>query len=164
MTLRVGCGFDVHALVPGRRLLLGGVDIPYQRGLLGHSDADVLLHAITDALLGAAGVGDIGRLFPDSDERYRDADSRALLRQAVQFVRAAGWQIENVDCTVLAQAPKIRPYVPAMQAAIASDLGIDATAVSIKGKTTEWLGFIGRGEGIAAQAVVLLSRPEPRYG
>ncbi|MCX8005404.1 MAG: 2-C-methyl-D-erythritol 2,4-cyclodiphosphate synthase [Burkholderiaceae bacterium] len=160
MTLRVGCGFDVHALVPGRRLRLGGVDIAYERGLLGHSDADVLLHAITDALLGAAGLGDIGRLFPDSDERHRDADSRALLRQAVQAVRAAGWQIENVDCTVLAQAPKIGPYVPAMQAAIAADLGIDAAAVSVKGKTTERLGFVGRAEGIAAQAVALLSRAE----
>lgn len=154
--LRVGQGFDVHALVPGRRLLIGGVEIPHSHGLLGHSDADVLLHAITDALLGAAGLGDIGRLFPDSDDAHKDADSVKLLETAMLRVRAAGWQVINVDCTVIAQRPKIAPHVPAMQAVIARALGIDAAAVSIKGKTTEWLGFTGRGEGIAAQAVALL--------
>lgn len=158
MRLRVGCGFDVHALVPGRRLVLGGIEIAHARGLLGHSDADVLLHAITDALLGAAGLGDIGRLFPDSDGRYRDANSRALLRQAVERVRGAGWRIDNVDCTVIAQTPKIAPYIEAMRAAIAADLGVVTDAVNVKGKTTERLGFVGRGEGIAAQAVVLLAR------
>jgi 2-C-methyl-D-erythritol 2,4-cyclodiphosphate synthase len=158
MKLRVGCGFDVHALVPGRRLLLGGVEIAHASGLLGHSDADVVLHAITDALLGAAGLGDIGRLYPDSDARFKDADSRVLLRQVVQRLRAAGWRIENVDCTVIAQAPKIAPYVEAMRAAIAADLEVAVDAVNVKGKTTERLGFVGRGEGIAAQAVALLVR------
>lgn len=156
MKLRVGCGFDVHALVPGRRLVLGGVEIAHASGLLGHSDADVVLHAIADALLGAAGWGDIGGLYPDSDARFKDADSRLLLRQVVQRLRAAGWRIENVDCTVIAQAPKIAPYVDAMRAAIAADLAIAADAVNVKGKTTERLGFVGRGEGIAAQAVALL--------
>lgn len=156
MRIRVGCGFDVHALVPGRRLVLGGVEIPHAGGLLGHSDADVLAHAITDAVLGAAGLGDIGRLFPDTDARFKDADSRALLRQAVAQVRGAGWRIENVDCTVIAQAPKIAPYIDAMRAAIAADLGVDIEAVNVKGKTTERLGFVGRAEGIAAQAVALL--------
>ena len=154
--LRVGQGFDVHALVPGRRLLIGGVEIPHDRGLLGHSDADVLLHAITDAVLGAAGLGDIGGLFPESDAAHKDADSLELLAQAVTRVQAAGWRVVNVDCTVIAQRPKIAPYVPAMQAAIAGALGIAASEISIKGKTTEWLGFTGRGEGIAAQAVALL--------
>jgi len=153
---RVGTGFDVHALVPGRSLLLGGVAIDYARGLLAHSDGDVLLHAIADAVLGAAGFGDIGRMFPDNDDRWRGADSRALLRQAVAHVRDAGWTVENVDCTVIAQAPKIAPHVDAMRAVIASDLSVDVAAVSVKGKTTERLGFTGRGEGIAAQAVVLL--------
>jgi 2-C-methyl-D-erythritol 2,4-cyclodiphosphate synthase len=153
---RVGTGFDVHALVPGRRLLLGGVAIDHPRGLLAHSDGDVLLHAIADAVLGAAGFGDIGRMFPDNDDRWRGADSRALLRQIVARVREAGWSVENVDCTVIAQAPKIAPHVDAMRAAIASDLSVDVAAVNVKGKTTERLGFTGRGEGIAAQAVVLL--------
>jgi 2-C-methyl-D-erythritol 2,4-cyclodiphosphate synthase len=156
--IRVGSGFDVHALVPGRRLVLGGVEIEHERGLLAHSDGDVLLHAITDAVLGAAGLGDIGRLFPDDDERWRGADSRALLRQVIERVRKAGWRVENVDCTVIAQAPKIAPHVEAMRQAIAQDLEIDSGAVSIKGKTTERLGFTGRGEGIAAQAVVLLAQ------
>jgi 2-C-methyl-D-erythritol 2,4-cyclodiphosphate synthase len=154
--LRVGQGFDVHALVPGRRLLVGGVEIPHDKGLLGHSDADVLLHAITDAVLGAAGLGDIGRLFPDSDAAYKDVDSLQLLQQAVAKVQAAGWRVVNLDCTVIAQRPKIAPHVAAMQAAIAGALGIAPGAVNIKGKTTEWLGFTGRGEGIAAQAVALL--------
>ena len=156
MKTRVGTGFDVHALVPGRPLLLGGVEIEHARGLLAHSDGDVLLHAIADALLGAAGLGDIGRMFPDDDERWRGADSRALLRRVVARVSEAGWHVENVDCTVIAQAPKIAQYVDAMRAAIAHDLALDPAAVNIKGKTTERLGFTGRGEGIAAQAVVLL--------
>jgi 2-C-methyl-D-erythritol 2,4-cyclodiphosphate synthase len=153
---RVGQGFDVHALVPGRKLLIGGVEIPHATGLLGHSDADVLLHAITDAVLGAAGLGDIGGLFPDTDAANKDADSLQLLRQAVARVQAAGWHVVNVDCTVIAQRPKIAPHVPAMQAAIAAALGIAPAEVNVKGKTTEWLGFTGRGEGIAAQAVALL--------
>lgn len=158
MKIRVGQGFDVHALVAGRRLVIGGVDIPHERGLLGHSDADVLLHAITDALLGAAGLGDIGRLFPDSDPKYRDADSRALLRTAVARIAAGGWRIGNVDATIVAEQPKLAPHVPAMCAAIAADCGIEADAVNVKGKTSEKLGSVGRGEGIAAHAVVLLLR------
>jgi 2-C-methyl-D-erythritol 2,4-cyclodiphosphate synthase len=158
-TFRVGQGFDVHALVPGRRLVIGGVEIPFERGLLGHSDADVLLHAITDAILGAAGLGDIGQLFPDSDERHRDADSRELLRLATQCVRDAGWRIENVDATVIAERPRIAPHVAAMRAVIAACTGLDPMAVSVKGTTTEKLGTTGRGEGIAAQAVALLVRP-----
>lgn len=156
MKIRVGQGFDVHALVSGRRLVIGGVEIAHDRGLLGHSDADVLLHAITDAVLGAAGLGDIGRLFPDSDQRFKDADSRVLLRQAVERVAKAGWKIGNVDATVIAERPKIAPHVAAMCAHVAADCGIEAGAVNIKGKTSETLGFAGRGEGIAAQAVVLL--------
>jgi 2-C-methyl-D-erythritol 2,4-cyclodiphosphate synthase len=158
MQIRVGQGFDVHALVPGRRLLLGGVEIAHERGLLGHSDADVLLHAITDALLGAAGLRDIGAMFPDTDARFKDADSRVLLREAVARVTGERWQIQNVDCTVVAQQPKIAQYVPAMCEAIAADLRIDVEAVNVKGKTTEHLGFTGRGEGIAAFAVALLTR------
>lgn len=158
MNIRIGQGFDVHALVPGRPLIMGGVTIPYEFGLLGHSDADVLLHAITDALLGAAGLGDIGKHFPDTDAAYRGADSRVLLRAAMKSVTKAGWQVVNVDATIVAQAPKIRPYVDAMIANIASDLGVDVGQVNIKGKTTEWLGFAGRGEGVAAQAVALLQK------
>jgi 2-C-methyl-D-erythritol 2,4-cyclodiphosphate synthase len=155
---RIGQGYDVHALVPGRRCIIGGVDIPHDRGLLGHSDADVLLHAITDALLGAAGLGDIGRMFPDSDPQWAGADSRVLLRGAVAKVGAAGWRVANVDATVICQMPKISPHVAAMCANIAADLGVAATAINIKGKTTEKLGFTGRGEGIAAEAVALLVR------
>jgi len=155
--LRVGQGYDVHALVPGRRLVVGGVDIPFERGLLGHSDADVLLHAITDAILGAAALGDIGTLFPDSDDAYRGADSRELLRTAVERVRAAGWRVVNVDATVIAERPKILPHVPAMRAAVAACTGAPADAVNIKGKTNEKLGALGRNEGIAAHAVVLLA-------
>lgn len=158
MEFRVGQGYDVHALVPGRKLILGGVTIPHSAGLLGHSDADALLHAITDAILGAAGLGDIGRMFPDSDERWKGADSRVLLRGAVTAVRAAGWRLGNVDSTVIAQAPRISPHVPAMRENIAADLGIAADCVNVKGKTTERLGFAGRGEGIAAEAVALLLR------
>ncbi|MDK9715803.1 MAG: 2-C-methyl-D-erythritol 2,4-cyclodiphosphate synthase [Sulfuritalea sp.] len=157
---RIGQGYDVHALTPGRKLILGGVEIPHHQGLLGHSDADVLLHAITDAILGAAALGDIGRMFPDSDAQWEGADSRRLLRGAVAAVNAADWRVGNIDATVIAQAPKIAPHVEAMCANIAADLGIAATAVNIKGKTTERLGFTGRGEGIAAQAVALLVRKE----
>jgi 2-C-methyl-D-erythritol 2,4-cyclodiphosphate synthase len=153
---RVGQGYDVHALTPGRKLILGGVEIPHHQGLLGHSDADALLHAITDALLGAAGLGDIGRMFPDSDAQWEGADSRRLLRGAVAAVEAAGWKIGNVDATIIAQAPRIAPHVAAMSANLAADLGIAVTAVNIKGKTTERLGFTGRGEGIAAEAIALL--------
>lgn len=156
MGIRVGQGYDVHALVPGRKLILGGVTIPHPQGLQGHSDADVLLHAITDAVLGAAGLGDIGRMFPDTDERWRDVDSRVLLRGAVTSVHAAGWRVGNVDCTVIAQVPRIAPYVAAMCDNIANDLGVAPECVSVKGKTTEHLGFVGRCEGIAAEAVALL--------
>lgn len=155
---RIGQGFDVHALVPGRRLIIGGVDIPFERGLLGHSDADVLLHALTDALLGAAGLGDIGRLFPDTDPANAGADSRVLLREAFAAVRAAGYEVVNVDATIICRAPRILPHAPAMVANIAADLSIETGAVNIKGKTTEKLGFTGRGEGVAAQVVALLAR------
>ncbi|NMG34296.1 2-C-methyl-D-erythritol 2,4-cyclodiphosphate synthase [Azoarcus sp. TTM-91] len=155
---RIGQGFDVHALVPGRPLIIGGVSIPFHLGLLGHSDADVLLHAVTDAVLGAAGLGDIGRLFPDTDPAHAGADSRVLLREAWSRVRGAGWQLVNVDATVICRAPRILPHAPAMVANIAADLEMDARAVNIKGKTTEKLGFTGRGEGIAAQVVCLLAR------
>ncbi|MDD5248559.1 MAG: 2-C-methyl-D-erythritol 2,4-cyclodiphosphate synthase [Rhodocyclaceae bacterium] len=155
---RIGQGYDVHALVPGRKLILGGVDIPFALGLQGYSDADVLLHAITDAVLGAAGLGDIGRMFPDSDEQWRGADSRMLLRGAMAAVTAAGWRIGNVDATVIAQAPRVAAYVDAMRANIAADLAVAASQVNLKGKTTERLGFAGRGEGIAAEAVALLVR------
>lgn len=158
MKLRVGQGFDVHALVEGRDLILGGVKIPHTHGLQGHSDADALLHAITDALLGAAGLGDIGRLFPDNDPQFKDADSRVLLRAAVKKVQSAGWYVVNVDCTIHAQAPKIMPYAPAMVRNIAADLVITEDAVNVKGKTNEGLGHLGRKEGIAANAVVLLSK------
>lgn len=158
MDFRIGQGYDVHALVPGRKLILGGVDIPHRLGLLGHSDADALLHAITDAILGAAGLGDIGRMFPDTEERWRGADSRVLLRGAMEAVRATGWRVNNVDATVVAQAPKIAPHVGAMAANIAADLGIEPTCVNVKGKTHERLGFEGEEKGIVAQAVVLLVR------
>lgn len=156
--IRIGEGFDVHALVPGRKLILGGVTIPYHLGLLGHSDADVLLHAITDALLGAAGLGDIGQHFPDTDVRFEGADSGELLRQARHSVAQQGWAVGNVDCTVIAQAPKLAPYREAIRQRIAELLGLDAAQVNVKGKTTERLGFVGRGEGIAASAVCLLLR------
>lgn len=156
--MRIGQGFDVHALVPGRKLIIGGVDIPFERGLLGHSDADVLLHAVTDALLGAAGLGDIGRHFPDSDARFKDADSRKLLRETARLIGHAGYRVVNVDATVIARAPRMAPHVAAMAANIATDLGIAPGDVNIKAKTTEGLGFTGRGEGIAAQAVALIER------
>lgn len=154
---RIGQGFDVHALVPDRALIIGGVQIPHALGLLGHSDADVLLHALTDALLGAAGLGDIGRLFPDTDPQYRGANSRILLRTAYQRVREAGWQVVNIDATIHAQAPKMGPYVPAMIANIASDLALEPQAINIKAKTNEGLGHLGRQEGIAANVIALLT-------
>lgn len=153
---RIGQGCDIHALVAGRPLILGGVTIPYHLGLLGHSDADVLLHAITDALLGAAGLGDIGGMFPDTDARWGGADSRSLLRAAFRAVKNAGWQPGNIDATIIAQAPRIAPFVTAMCANIALDLELEPSAVNVKAKTSERLGFIGRGEGISAQAIVLL--------
>ena len=153
---RIGQGCDVHALVSGRPLILGGVTIPYHLGLLGHSDADALLHAITDALLGAAGLGDIGGMFPDTDARWQGADSRSLLRAALVAVNDAGWQVGNVDATIIAQAPRMAPYVDSMRANIAADLALAVNAVNIKAKTSERLGFVGRGEGIAAEAVALL--------
>lgn len=154
--MRVGQGFDVHALVAGRPLIIGGVTIPHDKGLLGHSDADVLLHAICDALLGAAAMGDIGRHFPDTDPKYKGADSRVLLRAVGERLRAAGARIENIDSTIIAQAPKMAPHIPAMVANIAADLGLDASRVNVKAKTTEALGFTGRGEGIAADAIALI--------
>ena len=155
-SMRVGQGFDVHALVTGRRLIIGGVDIPYEKGLDGHSDADVLLHAITDALFGAAGLGDIGRHFPDTDARYKGADSRELLRECGRKLASAGFAIVNIDSTIIAQAPKMAPHIPGMQANIAADLGLEVAAVNVKAKTTERLGFTGRGEGIAAEAIALV--------
>jgi len=158
MGLRIGNGFDVHALVAGRKLVLGGVTIPFDRGLAGHSDADVLLHAITDALLGALALGDLGAHFPDTDPRWKDADSRVLLRQAMTLVSAKGYAVGNVDSTIVAQAPKLAPHVAAMVANIAADLGCEVERISVKATTTERLGFTGRGEGIAALATVLLER------
>ncbi|VFR28153.1 2-C-methyl-D-erythritol 2,4-cyclodiphosphate synthase [plant metagenome] len=155
---RVGQGFDVHALVTGRPLIIGGVTIPHTHGLQGHSDADVLLHAVTDAVLGAAGLGDIGRHFPDTDPAYKGADSRVLLRAAWGKVRDAGWRVVNVDATVHAQAPKIGPHAAAMVANIAADLDVDAGAVNVKAKTNEHLGYLGRKEGIAATVVALIAR------
>jgi 2-C-methyl-D-erythritol 2,4-cyclodiphosphate synthase len=155
---RIGQGYDCHALVPGRALIVGGVSIPHKTGLLGHSDADVLLHAITDAILGAAGLGDIGRHFPDTDARFKGADSRVLLREAGRRVLEAGYAIGNIDSTIIAQAPKMAPHITAMAANIASDLDIDAVQVNVKAKTNEKLGFLGREEGIAAEAVALVYR------
>lgn len=155
---RIGQGYDCHALVPGRRLIIGGVCIPHATGLLGHSDADVLLHAITDAILGAAGLGDIGRHFPDTDERFAGADSRVLLREACKRVGAAGYAIGNIDATIIAQAPKMAPHVAQMAANVAADMDVSAAQVNIKAKTNEKLGFLGREEGIAAEAVALIYR------
>ena len=157
--MRIGHGFDVHPLVAGRPLIIGGVTIPFERGLAGHSDADVLLHAICDALLGAAGLGDIGEHFPDSGAEYKDVDSRKLLRRVFELI-APRWTIVNIDATVIAQAPKLMPYKAQMIETIAADLRLDVSQVNIKAKTTERLGFTGRGEGIAAEAVVLLA-PQP---
>jgi 2-C-methyl-D-erythritol 2,4-cyclodiphosphate synthase len=157
-TLRVGHGFDVHQLVAGRKLIIGGVEIAYERGLLGHSDADVLLHAICDALLGAAGMGDIGRHFPDSDVRFKGIDSRELLRNVASKISAMGFIVGNIDATVIAQAPRLAPHISAMVSNIAADLGVDPGQVNVKATTTEKLGFSGRGEGIAAEAVCLLDK------
>lgn len=157
MNIRIGQGYDVHQLAEGRPLILGGVHIPFEKGLLGHSDADALLHAITDALLGAAALGDIGKLFPDTAAEHKNADSRVLLREAYRAVQTAGWKVVNVDSTVIAQEPKLRPHIDAMRANIAADLGLPLDAVNIKGKTNEKLGYLGRMEGIEAQAAVLLT-------
>ncbi|MBR6512880.1 MAG: 2-C-methyl-D-erythritol 2,4-cyclodiphosphate synthase [Clostridia bacterium] len=154
--MRIGHGYDVHKLVPDRPLILGGVKIPYEKGLLGHSDADVLLHAVSDALLGAAALGDIGKLFPDTDDAYLGADSRALLREVVGRVNAAGFVVGNIDATVLAQAPKLRPFIDEMRANIAADCRVDVSRVNVKATTEEGLGFTGEGLGMAAHAVCIL--------
>lgn len=159
-TFRIGEGWDVHALVPGRKLIIGGVHIPHTQGLLGHSDADVLLHAITDALLGAAALGDIGRHFPDTDERFKGADSSVLLNEAARRVREAGFEIGNVDSTVIAQAPKLAPHIPAMVEGIAHTLGLAIDQVNVKAKTAEKIGPVGQGLSIEARAVTLLFKPD----
>lgn len=156
--MRIGQGFDVHAFADNRKLIIGGVEILHERGLLGHSDADVLLHAICDALLGAAGLGDIGRHYPDNDAKFRGIDSRELLRDVCEQIRDLGWRVGNVDATIIAQAPKMSPHIPDMEENIADDLEIAPDQVNVKATTTERLGFTGRGEGIAAQAVCLLVR------
>ncbi len=153
---RIGQGYDVHALVTDRKLVLGGVHVPYEKGLLGHSDADALLHAITDALLGAAGLNDIGQLFPDTDSQFKDMDSRILLRSALQKIQAAGFQIGNVDATIICQKPKLADFLPEMVRNIAADLAVTPSHVNLKAKTNESLGHLGRGEGIAVHAVALL--------
>ena len=158
MDWRIGHGFDVHAFAEGRKLIIGGVEIPHDKGLAGHSDADVLLHAVCDALLGAAGLGDIGRHFPDSDAQYKGIDSRKLLRHVAKLVHGRGWRVGNLDATIIAQAPKMAPHIPSMQAHIADDLGVSAEAINVKATTTEKLGFTGRGEGIAGETVCLLSK------
>ena len=158
MQFRVGLGHDIHRLASGRKLLLGGVPIEFDKGPVGHSDADVLLHAVTDALLGAAGLGDIGQWFPDTDERWKGADSAELLKTTVGEVRGRGWQIVNLDCTVSAERPKLTPHKPKIQGRLAELLGVDIAAVNVKAKTGEQVGPVGRGEAIAADAVVLLSR------
>ena len=160
--MRIGQGFDVHALVAGRKLIIGGVHVPYEKGLEGHSDADVLLHAVCDALLGAAALGDIGRHFPDTDPGYKNADSRVLLRAVAKKVTAAGYAVTNVDATIIAQAPRMAPHIAKMVANIAMDLGIASGCVNVKATTTEHLGFTGRGEGIAAQAIALLGPGDTR--
>ncbi|MFA6015664.1 MAG: 2-C-methyl-D-erythritol 2,4-cyclodiphosphate synthase [Gallionellaceae bacterium] len=154
--MRIGQGFDVHQLVEGRKLIIGGVDIPFEKGLLGHSDADVLLHAICDALLGAAALGDIGKHFADTDAKFKDIDSRILLRDVAEKINALGYRVANVDATIIAQAPKMAPHIARMVANIAADLGVEISAINVKATTTEQLGYTGRGEGIAAQAVTLL--------
>jgi 2-C-methyl-D-erythritol 2,4-cyclodiphosphate synthase len=154
--MRIGQGFDVHQLVSGRKLIIGGVDIPHDKGLEGHSDADVLIHAVCDALLGAAGLGDIGSHFPDSDARYKGIDSRKLLREVAELLGRHRLRVVNLDSTIIAQAPKMAPHIPAMRANLAADLGVAPEQVNVKAKTTEKLGFVGRGEGIAAEAIVLL--------
>jgi 2-C-methyl-D-erythritol 2,4-cyclodiphosphate synthase len=160
--MRIGQGFDAHALVAGRKLVIGGVEIPHGKGLAGHSDADVLIHALCDALLGAATLGDIGAHFPDSDARYKGIDSRRLLREVAVLLARSRYRVVNVDATIIAQAPRMATHIPAMRANLAADLGIGVEAVSVKAKTTEKLGFVGREEGIAAEAVVLLESPRDR--
>ncbi len=155
--MRIGQGYDVHRLTEGRRLILGGVEIPFEKGLLGHSDADVLAHAIMDALLGAAALGDIGQLFPDTDERYAGADSLKLLSAVCDLLRSHGWEIGNTDATMVAQRPKLMPYLPEMRRRLAATMGVAEGCVSVKATTEERLGFTGRGEGISAMAVALLS-------
>jgi 2-C-methyl-D-erythritol 2,4-cyclodiphosphate synthase len=159
--MRIGQGFDIHALVAGRKLIIGGVEIPHERGLAGHSDADVLLHAVCDALIGAAALGDIGTHFPDTDPDYRGIDSRKLLRHVTRLLAAHRWEVVNIDATIIAQAPKMAPFIAAMRANIAADAGIAVAAVNIKAKTTEALGAIGRGEGIAAEAAALITQQPP---
>lgn len=159
VNIRVGNGFDVHQLVEGRPCIIGGVNIPHPKGLLGHSDADVLLHAICDALLGAAALGDIGKHFPDSDARYKGINSRELLKHVARLIADKGWVVGNIDATIIAEAPRMAPHVAKMAANIAEDVGISVDAVNVKATTTEKLGFTGRGEGIAAQAVCLLQQP-----
>jgi len=156
LQMRIGQGWDVHALVPGRRLIIGGVHIPYHLGLLGHSDADVLLHAIIDAMLGAAGLGDIGTHFPDTDVRWKNADSLLLLAACAALLKEKGWRIQNLDTTVIAQAPKLAPYIPAMREQMAAALALTVTQINIKAKTAEKLGPVGQGQSIEAQAIVLL--------
>ena len=154
--MRIGHGYDVHKLVEDRKLILGGVDIPYEKGLLGHSDADVLLHAISDALLGAAALGDIGKHFPDTDMAFKDADSRNLLRQVVNLIEEQGYRVGNIDCTIIAQKPKLKDYIEIMRKNIASDCNVDASCVNVKATTEEGLGFTGEGSGISAHAVCIL--------
>jgi 2-C-methyl-D-erythritol 2,4-cyclodiphosphate synthase len=156
MNMRIGQGFDVHQLVEGRKLIIGGVEVPYEKGLLGHSDADVLLHAICDALLGAAALGDIGRHFADTDAKFKNIDSRILLREVAHRVREQGFRVGNVDATIIAQAPKMAPHIAHMVANIAADLRVEKSAINVKATTTEKMGLTGRGEGIAAQAVAML--------
>ena len=156
--IRIGHGYDVHKLVEGRRLILGGVDIPYEKGLLGHSDADVLLHAISDALLGAAALGDIGKHFPDTDAAYKNADSLVLLQRVNEIIAAAGYRVSNVDSTVIAQAPKLAPHIEQMRINIAKALNVSYTDISVKATTEERLGFTGRGEGISAHAVCIIEK------
>ena len=158
MNIRIGHGFDVHAFAEGRKLIIGGVNISHDRGLLGHSDADVLLHAVCDAMLGAAALGDIGKHFPDSDARYKGADSRNLLRHVAELLAAHGWKVGNLDATIIAQAPKMAPHIATMRVHIAEDIGVAVEQVNVKATTTEHLGFTGREEGIAAEAVCLINK------
>ena len=159
--MRIGHGYDVHRLTEGRKLILGGVNIPWEKGLLGHSDADVLVHALMDAMLGAAALGDIGKLFPDNDDAYLGADSIVLLRKVTEVLRNRGWRLSNADCTVIAQRPKLAPYIESMRETIAEAAGVESDRISVKATTEEKLGFTGSGEGIAAHAVVLIEEIKP---
>ncbi len=159
--MRIGHGYDVHRLTEGRKLILGGVNIPWEKGLLGHSDADVLAHALMDAMLGAAALGDIGKLFPDNDDAYLGADSIVLLRKVTEVLRTRGWRLSNADCTVIAQRPKLAPYIESMRETIAEAAGVEPDRISVKATTEEKLGFTGSGEGIAAHAVVLIEEIKP---